>query len=155
MLIQDGTVANCDEPVGKSGESLPLYSVLPGKGFKTKDLGKFVRTVYSAMVVANDDLDIGYTFFGDGMLMLDISETKKLPGQLKETKKHLKRVFVAPVSITYDELGDQPSIYIANNWVEDPEGLSLLKYNSEGLRAKLGLAQKAYIVALRDFALED
>ena len=150
MLIQDGTVANCDKPVAKKGGSLPLYSVSPGKGFQTEDPSSFVRTVYSAIVVANDKLDIGYTFTGKRMLMLDFGG---LTGQLDKANFHLKDVFTVAVSFTYKQVGDQPSIYIANNWVEDPEGLSLLKYNSVDLRTELGPAQKAYIVALRDFAL--
>ena len=87
MLIQDGTVANCEEPVGKSGQSVPLYSVSPDTGFKPEDDGYFERTVYSAMVVANDDLDIGYTFTGKRMLMLDFG---RLTEQLENTNAYLK-----------------------------------------------------------------
>ena len=91
--------------------------------------------MYSAIVVANDKLDIGYTFTGKRMLMLDFGG---LTGQLDKANFHLKDVFTVAVSFTYKQVGDQPSIYIANNWVEDPEGLSLLKYNSVDLRTELG-----------------
>ena len=157
MLIQDGTVAYCEEPVGESGSTTPLYSVLPKQGFKLpkedfepEDGYDFTRAVYGAIVAANDDLNIGYTFTGKRMLMLDIGGG--LTDKLDKTNDLFENAFAAPVSIEYHKVTDQPSIYIANNWVEDPKGLSLLMYNSIGVRTKLRPAQKAYIVALRTFA---
>lgn len=150
MLIQDGTVAYCDKPVSDSGGSVPLYSVLPNTGFRFEHADKFARTVYSAIVVANDDLNIGYTLMGERMLMLDIGGG--LTDKLYNTNVFLEKVFVEPVSIEYHKVREQPSIYIDNNWVKDPIGSSLLKYIGEDLYDNVKSAQKAYIEALQEFA---
>ncbi len=148
ILIQDGTVANCNKSVGKFGGSTSNYSVAPDKGFQELGLS-FVRTVYSAMVAANDNLDIGYTFDDKGMLMLDFGG---LVDQLKETNAYFKKVYTSEVSIAFKDLGKQPTIYVANNWAEDPEGLALLSKLPEKVLKALFAARDDYLRPLKKFA---
>ena len=64
----------------------------------------------------------------------------------------LKSLFVAPVSIKYHKVDDQPTIYAENDWAVNRDGTSLLKRIDVSLYANLRFAQQAYIGALRDFA---
>ena len=149
ILVQDGTVAYCAKSVGKFGSTYPRYSVVPKRGFK-KFGRRFVRTVYSAMVTANDNLDIGYTLIWGEMVMLDI--VGGLEDQLGVTNAYFKLVYTSPVSIEYDIPVNQPTIYAANNWAIDRQGMALLEKVDNELRLALFLARDAYLQALKEFA---
>ena len=157
-FIQDGTVAFCSKSVGEDfGSKIPLYSIAPEAGFRSGIDERFVKTAYSAIVDANDDSSFGYTFDGDVMFMLDLKfkpdlGTDYLPEELKEANLYLESLYTAEISISNERKNDQPSIYLANNWVEDPTGSSLLKYIGKGLYDDVWIAQKAYIEALKVFA---
>jgi hypothetical protein len=156
VLIQDGTVAYCEDPVGRYGGAYPLYGVEPDKGFRPladeRAEMRFVRTVYSAMVAANDDLDIGYTFYGPEkpMLLLDFGALKN---QLDATNAYFLQLYASPVSIKYYiAVAQQPTIYEANDWASDPEGLALLAKLPEEVLGALPAARAAYLLALKKFA---
>jgi len=154
VLIQDGTVAFCDEPVGEYGDAHPLYGVLPDMGFKPPidewARRDFVRTVYSTMVAANDEPDIGYTFIGKRMLVLDFGT---LVGQLDRTNAYLLELYIDPVSVKYYMVAaQQPTIYEANDWARDPEGLALLEKVPEEVLEALFAAREGYLRALKKFA---
>ena len=149
ILIQDGTVTNCNKSVGeKFGSSIATYSVIPVSGFNKLD-ERFVTTVYSAMVIANDNLEIGYTFVDGKMLMLDFG---KLLDQLKVTVEYFKQLYSEPVSIKFPKIADQPTIYVANNWAIDREGLELLAKLPQELYGALYAARNDYLQALMKFA---
>ncbi len=149
ILVQDGTVAYCAKSVGKFGSTYPRYSVVPKRGFK-KFGRRFVRTVYSAMVTANDNLDIGYTLIWGEMVMLDI--VGGLEDQLGVTNAYFKLVYTSPVSIEYDIPVNQPTIYAANNWAIDRQGMELLAKVPTKLRLALIVAREVYLQALKEFA---
>ena len=157
-FIQDGTVAFCNTSVGKKyGNEFPLYSIAPGAGFRSGIDESFVKTAYSAIVDANDDSSLGYTFDGDDMVMLDLKfksklETERLRAKLLVANLYLESLYTAKISISYVHVSDQPSIYLANDWVKDPTGSSLLEYIGEDLYAGVWIAQKAYIEDLKEFA---
>lgn len=101
------------------------------------------------MVVANDNPDIGYTFTGKRMLMLDFGG---LPGQLDNTNVYFAALFAVPIAIKYKRLEEQPTIYQDNDWASDPKGRKLLTHVPEKLRPARSVAQNAYLTALWAFA---
>jgi len=147
-LIQDGTVAYCTQSVGKYGNALPLYFVSPRSGFKGMSVD-FVKTAYSAIVDANNDPFLGYTYDGESMAMLDFGG---LPEKLAQTNTYFNSLYSVSVRIQYSKANNQPSVYLANNWFEDPTGKSLLEFVDENLYANLKLARRAYTDDLRKFA---
>ncbi len=149
ILIQDGTVANCEKSVGKFGSTFPLFSVERGQGFNALD-ERFVRTVYSAMVAANDNLDIGYTFFLEEMQMLDIGGS--LEDQVGATNVYFEELYSNTVSIVLQPLEDEWTIYAANNWAIDRQGTALLAKVPTELRLALIVAREVYLQALKEFA---
>ncbi len=157
-FIQDGTVAFCSKSVGEDfGSKYPLYSIAPGVGFTSGIDERFVKTAYSVIVDANDDSSPGYTFDGDVMYMLDLKfrselESDHLREMLKVANLYLGNLFTTKISISSERKNDQPSIYLANNWVKDPTGSSLLKYVGENLYDDVLIAQKTYIEHLKEFA---
>ena len=149
ILIQDGTVANCINSVGKFGGSFPKFTVLPEIGFHQLDASA-VRAIYSAMVAANDNLNIGYTFADEEMLMLDFNG---LVNQLNLTNAYFNQVYTSEVSIEFKDLGEQSTIYVENNWAEDPEGLALLEKVPDQVLEALSAARVRYRIALKEFSV--
>jgi hypothetical protein len=147
-LIQDGTVAHCTQPVGEFGNASPLYFISPLSGFRGMSVD-FVKTAYSAIVDANNDPSLGYTFDRESMVMLDFGG---LPEQLAQTNDYFGSLYSVNIQIQFRKGNDQPSVYLANNWFEDPTGKSLLKFVSEELHVNLKKARRVYTDDLRNFA---
>ena len=161
LLIQDGTVAFCDKSVGKYGSVNQLYGVQPkaNEGFKEnldgEALTDFMRTVYSAMVAANDDLNIGYTLFGNVMSVTELGTEKSdvIEHQVDRTNEYFAQFFASEVMIeSYLISNKQPTIYEANDWALDRDGLALLAKVPEKVYVALLAARVSYRLALKKFA---
>ena len=61
-------------------------------------------------------------------------------------------MYESDIEIIFTIIGNRWSVYLENNWIGDPNGISLLKYVNKNLYVDLNLARTEYMVALRSFA---
>lgn len=152
ILIQDGTVGECENSVGDAQNSIPGYLISGKRGFENLN-ANIVKTIYSAMVSANDNPGLGYTYEENNtplMEMLDFDNT--LVAQIATTNIFLSSIFTSTVSIQATPLRGVNSVYEANNWAKDPQGIPLLKKIAPTNFLLLLMARKAYVDALKNFA---